>query len=308
MNIQTISIVVPAKKCVNNCPFCISRMHDSPYENKWNERHLIKRIKYAVMNNVNTCIITGTGEPLQNWPFLNKLSVLFHMLDNPFPNIELQTTGVFLNHVKKNFDNFARKDNDIVIYDNLKVLHNLGVNTISLSVANIFDDDINNKIMCVAEKNQIHLKELISILKNENFNVRLSLNLLKDYDNYSSENIILRCKELGADQITFRKMYCSDQSNALQSDWVKENSASTATINRIKTYIQGTPMYSFMDGKGKLLYQLPFGSFVYSIMGMSVVMDDDCMGKESTISLKFLVLRENGKLYTQWDDEGSLIF
>lgn len=308
MNIQTISIVVPTKGCVNKCPFCVSRMHDSPYENNWSEKQMTKRIHYAVMNDVSTCIITGTGEPLQNIPFLNKLSTLFRRMDEPFPNIELQTTGVFLFETEKEFDNFAHRETDAPMYKYVKLLQGLGVNTISLSVANIFDDGLNNKIMCVAEKGKFYLYNLIKMLKDKGFNIRLSLNMLKEYNDYSPENIIQRCKDLGADQITFRKMYCPKANFTPQSEWVKENSANESTLRRIREYVQGTSTNGHQDGHGKLLYQLPFGPFVYSIMGMSIVIDDNCMGQESSINLKYVILRENGKLYSQWDDEGSLIF
>jgi hypothetical protein len=46
----------------------------------------------------------------------------------------------------------------------------------------------------------------------------------------------------------------------------------------------------------------------YSIWGMSTVIDDNCMNKNELKKLKYVILRENGKLYCQWDDEGSLIF
>ncbi|GAG40875.1 unnamed protein product, partial [marine sediment metagenome] len=60
--------------------------------------------------------------------------------------------------------------------------------------------------------------------------------------------------------------------------------------------------------KGTPLYRLPYGPLVYSVMGMSVVLDDDCMSKENEDSLKYVILREDGKLYCRWDDKGSLIF
>ena len=41
---------------------------------------------------------------------------------------------------------------------------------------------------------------------------------------------------------------------------------------------------------------------------MSVVIDNDCISKENNESLKYVILRENGKLYCRWDDKGSLIF
>ncbi len=49
---------------------------------------------------------------------------------------------------------------------------------------------------------------------------------------------------------------------------------------------------------------------VYSVEGMSTVIDSDCMNsKESNNdTLKYIILREDGKLYCRWDDIGSLIF
>lgn len=308
MNIQTISIVVPTKGCINNCPFCVSCMHDSEYEDKWNEAQMMKRIRYATMNNVTTCIITGTGEPFQNVKFLNRLAMLFRKMEYPFPNVEFQTTGVFLSETEKDFDNFSYRKGDALIYKYLTVLDSLGVNTVSISVADIFEDEINNKITGIPEKLQFKLRDLISLLKSKGFNVRLSLNMLKRYDICDPEDIIKRCKDLDADQITFRTMYCPKTNFTPQAKWVSENSANALTIKKIKEYIQGTPVSGHQDGCGRLLYQLPFGPFVYSVYGMSVVMDDNCMGRESSITLKYVILRENGKLYSQWDDEGSLIF
>lgn len=73
-------------------------------------------------------------------------------------------------------------------------------------------------------------------------------------------------------------------------------------MSNIKDYI--------MDN-GKALYILPFGATVYSIGNkISTVVDSDCMDtkKGADDVLKYLILRENAKLYSKWDDEGSLIF
>ena len=309
MKIQSISIVVPTGGCVNNCPFCVSKMHKSPYEDQWDESQMIKRIQYAVMSGVNTCVITGTGEPLQNKSFLNNLVVLFRKMNHPFPNVEFQTTGVFLSEqtgvsLGTNYEFYTS-----TTYPNIEVLKYLRVNTISLSVANIFDDSKNNKIIGTSQKTEFYLYNLIQLLKANGFNIRLSLNMLKDYDNYTPEHIIARCKELNADQITFRKMYYNlDKDSFIENNegkWAKENKCNEMMINDIKRYIQGG--YESFVG-GKLLYKLPFGAKVYSISGMSVVMDDDCMSEENDEALKYIILRENGKLYCRWNDEGSLIF
>jgi len=33
MKIQSLSIVVPNKKCINDCKFCVSKMHNEEYPN-----------------------------------------------------------------------------------------------------------------------------------------------------------------------------------------------------------------------------------------------------------------------------------
>lgn len=299
MNIQSISIVVPTKGCVNSCKFCVSRMHTNDYERVFNKFQIQKRIKWAVMNGVNTCIITGTGEALQNKNFLYLLSEIFSELEHPFPNVEFQTTGVLLTAV-----------------DNIQHLKSLGVNTISLSVSDIYDD-FNMEIISAPPSLRFNLKELCDIIKKEGFNLRLSLNMTKYYDDATPQDLINRCKYLGADQVTFRRLYSADD-NSEQSQWVKEN-ACGKILDEIKVYIHGTPMEITNVGGfqlpkpghpayGTLLYKLPFGASVYSINGMSTVIDDDCMSKENDAALKYVILRENGKLYARWDDEGSLIF
>lgn len=307
MNIQTISIVVPTKGCVNKCPFCVSRMHENNYENSFDEFQITKRLKWAIMNGVNTCIFTGTGEALQNYHFLGRVADIFRKMDYPFPNVEFQTTGVMLSE----FDDNIRGETGEQYpgYYNINILKELGVNTISLSVSDVFEDINNLEIIGVSEKLKFYLNELIPFLKNNGFNIRLSLNMLKKYDKFLPSEIIGRCKFLGADQITFRKMY-SDNDKSEQSNWVEKNKCSDQTIFNITNYIEDS--YDdegyLVEGEGTFLYQLPFGASVYSIDGMSTVIDNDCMSKENNESLKYCILRENGKLYAQWDDEGSLIF
>jgi len=47
MNIQ---LVVPTKGCVNNCPFCCSKMHDCPYESKFDAIEIEKRMNKSLIN------------------------------------------------------------------------------------------------------------------------------------------------------------------------------------------------------------------------------------------------------------------
>ena len=281
MKIQSLSIVVPTSRCMNDCPFCVSKMHDNQYENRFSVRQMRKRLLYAEKNGVTNVIFTGTGEAIQNKAFLRKVTLLLDEMNHPFPNVELQTTGVLLDDL-----------------DNLRLLNYLGVNTISLSVSDIFDDTNNMKIIGVPKKAQFGLKERIQLLKKEGFNIRLSLNMTSSFDGKSPEQILEKSRDLGANQLTFRRLYTSGK-NSPEDRWVEENSCDPELIDNLDLYIKE---------KGNMLYELPYGSIAYSINGMSTVVDLDCMNKENNQSLKYIILREDGKLYCQWDDDGSLIF
>jgi hypothetical protein len=296
MKIQSISIVVPTHGCVNKCKFCVSRMHNSPYINQFDEIAYRKRIKYASLNKVNTLILTGTGEALQNPTFLQELLVVLQKEHHPFPNVELQTTGVMLMNKKKKIPGSTIRTYDR--YPNVDLLKELGVNTISLSLSDIFDSNNNWNIIGAPEKYRPSLIELCQFGVKHFDNLRLSLNMTNVYNEADPAEIINGCASLGANQITFRKLYSSGENE--QSEWVENNACEDEVLTQLNDYIRDN---------GRPLYRLPFGPMVYSIKGMSVAVDDDCMNTElNDDTMKYVILRENGKLYCRWDDEGSLLF
>jgi len=282
-------------------------MHDNPYENYFDEIQIRKRIKFAVNNGVNTLILTGTGEVLQNTAFLRKLKDVLDKEKHPFPNVELQTSGVMLMDYKEGYG--MEPGERFKIYENIDLLKALGVNTISLSVSDIFDSENNWNIIGAPQKYRPSLSDLCKFIKDHHFNLRLSLNMTNVYDHKSPEQILNACKSLGSNQITFRKLYHSDD-NSEQTKWVKANSADPDILERLNLHISGSGWNGTInsDPEGTPLYRLPFGAMVYSIMGMSVAIDDNCMAKGEDGKMKYVILREDGKLYCRWDDEGSLLF
>lgn len=299
MNIQSLSIVVPTKnKCVNKCKFCVSRTHSNPYIDKISNclltddivdkysieyKDYFNRLQFARDNGCNVVILTGTGEPTQNFPFLKFFFEINSKLITPFKSIEIQSTGVLLNDEK------------------LKLLRELGVTTISLSISNIFDNNKNLEIIGCHKKLRFDIEEIISLIEKHDFNLRLSLNLVKDFDDYSVENVLSRCKELGADQITFRKLYKSETNTEID-EWIDKNS-SVSFYDEIVDYI---------INKGIYLGKLPFGANIYNVDEMSVVVDSNCMAeieKESDMgTYKYLILRENSRLYFRWETKSALVY
>ena len=293
MNIQSLSIVVPTHGCMNQCKFCVSRMHKEEYPNListndyFHRESYKNRMAFARDNGCNTVMLTGQGEPQQNMEFIADFAKMNSELTMPFRNIEIQTTGAKI-------DKYT-----------LGCLRNNGITTISLSVSCLNNDEVNSDIIN-GERTPINLRKLCAEIKEFGFNLRLSLNVTKWIYLYEEpsggfEDIFKYCsEELKADQVTFRKMY-TDGKDTPQAKWISENNVN------VVPYFKGLNEYILKNGR--YLETLEYGSRRYSVMGMSTVVDEDCMAKsEEKKTLKYLILRPNCKLYTQWDDKGSLLF
>lgn len=313
MKIQSLSIHVPTKGCVNDCKFCVSRMHESPFENRMHtlyppkENHFhsfstevnmahedyLRRLQFCKNNGVNTVIFTGDGEPMQNRDFLKWFAGENGKIG--FEWMELQTSGNML--VEKDVNN---------VYDtsNLHFLKRfIGISTISLSVSNIFDDENNWEVQDTPEKHRIPLEQLCRMIKTHHFNLRISMNMTNIYEKYSPSSIFARLKELGADQTTFRKLYISEDIISDQNAWIEKHGLDDYYLDEIEEGIVK---------EGKFLGVLPFGAEKYSINKITTVVDNNCMDnpreRVEPDTYKYLILRPNCKLYSSWDDNGSLIF
>lgn len=294
MQIQSLSIVVPTEKCVNDCAFCVSKQHSEDYgQNRmaFNNPEIHKaiedykkRLAYARDNNCNAVMLTGDAEPTQNRAFLTLFGLLNESLSKPFRHISIQTAGAFLD---QNYIEFLRD--------------HVGVNTVSLSISS-FVYDTNAEY--TRAKARINIQNLCAKIKEAGLNLRISLNMTDHIygDKQPDPATIFKYVNhyLGADQITFRVLY-SDQSNpdCPQNQWIKEHAATPEYIESIKNYIRE---------HGRPLEILAFGQTRYDVDGISTVLDDDCMSTQAKAELKYLVLRPNCKLYTKWDSTASLLF
>ena len=290
MKIQSLSVVVPNQKCINNCAFCVSKMHTEDYTNQKEgndrfydlyERDYVKRLEFARDNGCNTVVLTGNSEPQQNRGFLKIFGTLNNHLSKPFRKIDLQTTGVLLDD------------------EYLRFLRNhVGVNTIALSMSDMFSNGNNAKINGTPEHLAVDIEHLCCEIKRYDFNLRLSLNLTDVYNNKRAEEIFRRAKELKADQLTFRELYSSGLGTP-QDEWIEQHAVSSHVLEEIKQFIRQN---------GRPLRIMEYGQTLYSVREMSVIVDDDCMSTALKEDIKYLILRPDCKLYSNWDDKGSLVF
>lgn len=290
MIIQSLSVVVPAKRCVNRCEFCVACMRDEPYPDQLDDNKPFydlyisdykKRLEFARDNGCNTVILTGNCEPQQNRAFLKTFGLLNQGLSKPFRWVSMQTTGTMID---AEYMRFLR--------------NHVGLSTISVSLASL-DDAVNAKITHMLKS--VDIRFLCGEIKRYDFNLRLSINLTKEIEEKwpDVKKLLAYCKEaLNADQITFRVLYSSGLDTP-QDRWIAENAASVEYVEKIRDFIKQ---------HGTVLGRLTFGAVKYGIFGMSTVLDDDCMSQTPKEEYKYLILRPNCKLYSRWDDPASLIF
>lgn len=292
MNVQSFSIVVPNRECVNKCPFCVSRMVNSnTYPNKMdpndphydiNIQEYMKRMKFVAGTGCQTVMLTGTSEPQQNKQFLLQWALLHKLIGSPFSNIEMQTTGALLQN-----------------RDYIRFLRNfVGVNVMALSI-NALSDDVNNSVLDHTSSCDVSLYELCSLLHEYDFSIRMCFNLSKHFNNVTVQDVFDFAKKNNASQVTFRKLYTSDEST-LQGKWIAEN--------MFDDFAGSVSLQAFLDSH-KAIGATAYGAVIRDVDGMSVIYDQDCMGKKPIgDTIKYLILRPNCKLYSSWDTKASLVF
>ena len=284
MNIQSLSIVVPGiKKCWNNCPFCVSKMHAEDYGQSVIQHNKIplsymNRMQFVRDEGCNAMIITGDCEPQQNLPFIVNLLNANKNLRTPFYNITMQTTGSGLE------------------YDDLRNLRHLGLTTLSLSISS-FDPDMNAQIIGMPEKEVRSLYNIQTWAKELGLVTRASVNLTDEFNDLEPSEYFEWANKHGFDQLTFRRIYADGDNE--QADWIAHHLFNGDRYEEIEDYVKGV---------GTPIARLPFGFIKYSVHGISTVIDSNCMAKDEIDDMKYAILRPNGHLYSRWDDTGSLIF
>ena len=294
MKIQSLSVVVPNKECINHCASCPSRMHDNAYPilldqnrpdfNRYLKEYL-KRLEYARDNGCNVLMLTGTSEPQQNRSFLAWFGMMMQMMETPFRNIEMQCTGALLD---QNYIQFLRD--------------HVGVTTMALSVFSL-DTEENMRIIHPNINVLINPRDTAAMVKEAGMSLRMCLNLTDYFDKYDDLPGLLFDKMKNvyhADQITLRVLYAGDD-NKRENEWVRSHAANKSTVKSL---------YDYIVANGTLLGRLPYGAYKYGLDGMSVVIDGDSMGKESESveTYKYLILRPDCRLYSSWDDPASMVY
>lgn len=314
MQIQSTSLDVPGG-CPNNCKFCVSEIHGvgkvlnnvfmkgDMSHCTWLEREFRERLEYLRDIGISNLVLTGTAsEPHLNEVYLKFFKQINSSLPSKFKNIELHTSGIKLDGEK------------------LALLSSIGVKTIALSISSFWSDR-NAEINGTPTGLEVDIPETCSKIRENKFNLRLNLNmnhigfvssifpspekpskesygaiLLKEARE-SFSDLLGQMELLIPDQITFRHLYYTQEDNA-QNEWVKTNGMSDLWFEQLRLYLQEV---------ANPIHALSFGAIKYSLNGISIAVDSDCMNKQDG-QLRYIILRRNCKLYSEWDNLASLIF
>ncbi len=178
--------------------------------------------------------------------------------------------------------------------ETLARLFDAGVTMFSLSVSS-FDENRNAAIIHAPVP--IPLRALTKDIKDRGINLRLSLNLCDGFADVLPQDFFAKASALGADQVTFRELYSSG-GDTEKDRWIRTH----------KLEGMAQEIAAYVKRYGAPLELLPFGFQKYDVGGLGTVVDTDCMAKTVTADYKYLILREDCKLYSRWDTKASLIF
>ena len=291
---QSLSITVPGG-CPNACKFCVSDMHEEKgipnllKDQKKREelkRDVLDRLVWAKEKGTDTLVLTGSSsEPVVHVAFLKYIKEINEALPSPFRRIEIQTSGAELTD------------------ERLQFLKEMRVKTVALSLSSL-DSDENSEINRTPNKLKVDIGSLSGRIRDMGFNLRLCINLNGAFDKFfdaGMESFFDRCIKLGANQLTFRNLFTSGKGSG-QDQWIESHKFDPELL---------TQLFRYIKTEGTAKDRLPFGAIVYTIkQSIATIVDDDCMnsaGPQASGMQKYCILREDGKLYYDWADAGTLI-
>lgn len=271
--------------CNAKCPFCIASAtwKTGIRDNAPLLDAVPRALSFAKYHNVDTVLITGSGEPTLHREAI--FSILRQCNELHIPITELQTNGALL-------------ASDPEYLADLKA-H--GLNTISVSVASV-DPQVSAELMGI----QCDYLELAQAIAHQGMLCRISLNLIdRDREVLLKDllSVADKMRDCGVHQWTLRELGIPEQPQ--DSDeaeqkirWVRDHALSRETVREVLRRI---------EEDGTLLRRLSYGAAVYDYRGLSVCIAS-CMTEQSDPDeIRSLILMPDGHVYHSWNYRGSIL-
>lgn len=274
-----------AGPCNARCPFCVASAtwktdHD---DNRFLRQGLLRALRYAAWHDVDTVLITGSGEPTLQRDLV--LRVLEQAEEVGIPVSELQTNGLLL----------AR---DPGYLDELQAA---GLDVVALSVAGVTAESSSRRMGI-----ELDWPALCRSVAQRGLVCRLSLNLTADDGPFLRDELPAFCDglvALGVHQLTLRQLGVpprpveSDESRRRMA-WVRDNALPPADVAQL---------HGRVAAEGTLLRTLSYGARVVDYRGLSVCVATCMTETAAPDEIRSLILQPDGHLYHSWNHRGSIL-
>ena len=273
--------------CNAGCPFCIARTtwKTGMGDNQMMFNNLDRAFRFARYHQVDSVMITGTGEPT-----LLEDSVAMLVDDarrHGFPSIELQTNGSVL----------AAKP------QLLRDLTTIGLTCVAVSIAS--PDPLRNREIIGVDHDYLQLMRKASEM---GLLCRVTINLVKgELDPLQPQGLRDWAKVLkdhGVHQLTLRQLGVPEF-NELPTDAAKRVRA-WVLENRIDD--QGTvDIQVELEENGHLVRKTPFGADIYDYLGLSTCVASCLTENPNQDEIRSMILQPDGHIYSSWQLPGSIL-
>jgi len=243
--------------------------------------HLGAALKYVKYHGIDTVLITSFGEPTLS-PALRL--VIRAVGQESIPIIELQTNGLRLCECQEELLDYS-----------MDGLHTLAISICSPDAAR------SAEIMKLGE---YRYWDLIDVAVRFGLMVRISLNLIKGEISGYDEKWLRKLKEHGVSQLTFRELGLPDRIEDTpkaekKKKWIEEHALPEEDVFALELAIRDN---------GTFQRKLFYGPEVYDVEGLSVVLATCMSHGTDEEEIRSLILQPDGRVYHNWDYEGSILF
>jgi len=241
--------------------------------------------RFAVNGGVSTVILTGKGEP-SLFP-ADISSFLKHLRPYNFPFVELQTNGIVFYQQRAKYERL------------LKEWYKAGLTTVSISVVHY--DDTKNQAVFQPDAAYMKLVDLIDVLHQACFSVRLSCTMLNGYMDSAEEakRMIDFSRSCGVEQLSLRELAApAETADETVSRWVVDHRLSSEKNNEIKQFVQDN---------GVALMKLFHSAVVYDVKGQNVCLTNALTHDASSDEMRQLIFFPDGHLRYDWQYSGAIL-
>lgn len=288
MKFKIMSVIVGTSACVTVCPFCVSgelMNKENRVEPIINWRNFRIACKLADRSGVDTVMLTSRGEPTL---FPNQITKYLEELENyNMPFKELQTNGI---PIYKNMKKYRPYLEDWYA----KGLTHIAISTVSNR------ENINRGVYTPNAKEYIELDELIKILHEVGFSVRLTCvctkewmstdEQIKEYIDYARDNKV--------EQVTLRPLNDEYRRETAQM-WIDNHKMTEEDKRGIRDYL---------DCNGTVLMELNRIGTVYDVDGQNVMFSvplTKYTNNSDSEEARNLIFFQDGSIRYEWEKEGG---